>query len=293
MTSDQALLRLGDSTADAVAEVLRRICGDVVARGRVSIVEEGEHPLHPLPVPAIAVSVSYVNGVTGGNVFVMTTAAARTLAAAMSGAEPPADSAEEPLGELELSALAEAANQMFAATAAATGAVLGDDVEIAPPQLEILASEAEADKAFERTSHATSVSLTLRGESCRLVQLVPNAFVVRMTRALADLEAARGKDRVGAESTAAFPVEELEQVRLRLAVEAGRARLPLGRAVGLTTGAVLQLDRPADAPLDLLVNGRRYGTGRLYVRDQQWSLHIEEIFDPTSPSGPPQPGKEV
>lgn len=293
MTREEALLRLGDSTVDAVADVLRQICGDVVDRGPVSVVSEGAHPLHPLPVPAIAASVSYVDGVTGGNVFVMNAPGARKLAAAMSGAALPEEDSGAELSELELSAIAEAANQMFAATAAATGAVLGEEVQIAPPQTRIFATATAADNAYDETPHATSVSLTLHGEPCRLVQLVPNAFVVRMTRAFADLEAELASDGLAGEAGAgSFPVEELQQVQLRLAVEAGRARLPLGRAVGLTAGAVLQLDQAADAPLELLVNGRRFGTGRLLQRDAQLALRVEQIFDPT-PVRTYQPEKEV
>ena len=60
-----------------------------------------------LRVPAVAMSVSYVDGVTGGNVFVMPLQGARALAAAMMGEEPPEDDATE-LTELELSAVGEA-----------------------------------------------------------------------------------------------------------------------------------------------------------------------------------------
>ena len=43
------------------------------------------------PVPRVATSVAYVDGVTGGNVFVMTLDGARSLAAAMMGMDEPED----------------------------------------------------------------------------------------------------------------------------------------------------------------------------------------------------------
>ena len=46
-----------------------------VSAGEVSVVPVG-HPLDSLALPAVAASVSYVDGVTGGNVFVMTLAGA-------------------------------------------------------------------------------------------------------------------------------------------------------------------------------------------------------------------------
>ena len=45
----------------------------------------------------------------------------------------------------------------------------------------------QAIDAYARTPHATRAAVSVCGEPCRLVQLVPNAFVVRMTRALDEL----------------------------------------------------------------------------------------------------------
>src|SRR5215218_8974042 len=67
-------------------------CGhprDVRARpgagGRHRRARGGTSPLAGLPFPAVATNVSYVDGVTGGNVFVMTLEGARRVAAAMMG----------------------------------------------------------------------------------------------------------------------------------------------------------------------------------------------------------------
>ena len=80
--------------------------------------------------------------------------------------------------------MSEATNQMMAAAAAATSRVLGDEIEISTPDSRYFTLPGEAEKAFEATPHSTAVPFSLLGEPCRLVQLVPNAFVVRMTRAL-------------------------------------------------------------------------------------------------------------
>ena len=50
-------------------------------------------PFESIPAPAVATNVSYVDGVTGGNVFVVTRLGARRLAAAMMGMEPPGEDA--------------------------------------------------------------------------------------------------------------------------------------------------------------------------------------------------------
>ena len=85
-------MRLGESTAEAVAGVLEMFAaGQGRASASVAVVPGDANPLDGLPVPAVATSVSYVDGVTGGNVFVMTLDGARRLAAAMMGMEQPED----------------------------------------------------------------------------------------------------------------------------------------------------------------------------------------------------------
>jgi flagellar motor switch protein FliN/FliY len=67
-------------------------------------------------------------------------------------------------------------------------------------------------------------------------------------------------------------------VGLRVWAELGRARLPVGRAVGLAPGAVVELDRGVDEPLDLYVNGRRLAVGRLLLTDDgEWAVRIESV----------------
>jgi flagellar motor switch protein FliN len=68
----------------------------------------------------------------------------------------------------------------------------------------------------------------------------------------------------------------LHGVSLRVWAELGRARLPIGRAVGLAPGAVL--DRGVDDPVDLYVNGRRLALGRLLLtEDGEWAVRVESI----------------
>jgi flagellar motor switch protein FliN/FliY len=284
MTADDALLKLGQSTAEAVSGVLEMFAAGQVTVGGVDIVAADHHPLEGIPVPAVLTNVSYVDGVTGGNLFAMSVAGARKLAAAMMGAEPE-DSSEE-LSELELSAVAEAMNQMMASSAIATSEVLGTEVEIGVPETKTFDSADAAIDAYERTPHAVRAVLTVCGEPCRLVQLVPNAFVVRMTRALDEMgaEYADGSSSsagvAGAAGEREIGVPSLTGIPVRVWAELGRAQMPSAQIVGLPSGAVVELDRQADEPIDLYVNGMRFASGRLIVVDgSDWGVRIETIFD--------------
>jgi flagellar motor switch protein FliN/FliY len=281
MNVEDALLRLGESTSEAVAGVMQMFAGDAVQPGPVAVVPAGGDPLGALRTPAVAASVSYVDGVTGGNVFVMPLAGARALAAAMMGEAPPEDEATE-LTELELSAVGEAMNQMMAAGANATSAVLGTEVEIAPPDTRVMTSLDSALDGHEDAPHITSGVFTVFGQPCRLIQLVPNAFVVRMTRALDELGAEYVSEQVTDGDGQSLGLDDsLRAVPLRVWAELGRRRMPIGALVSTPAGAVLDLDRQADEPVDLYVNGMRFAIGRLAVSDGgEWAVRIERLVEP-------------
>jgi len=280
VTTEEALVELGTSTAEAVLRVLSSLAPEGAEKGAVSVVSAGSSPLQGVTFPVVAANVSYVDGVTGGNFFVITRLGARRLAATMMMMEPPAEDHDAELDELELSAVGEAMNQMMAAAAAATGSVLGQEVEISVPTTRYLERSAAAEDAIPKTPHATTVSFTVLGEACRLIQLVPNAFVVRMTRALADRVAEQSGGRLLDGAEPILSPSSIRDIRVRVGAELGRTTLPLAKAVGLGAGAVIELDRAADDPIDLYVNGRRFATGRLLLIDQtEWAVHIEQVLD--------------
>jgi flagellar motor switch protein FliN/FliY len=293
VTPREALMRLGASTAESIAQVLEMFAPGAVQRGEVTVLPDGGSPFANVARGSIASSVSYVDGVTGANIFVLTPAGARGLAAAM-GAPPPEveEGAETPeLSELEMSAIAEAANQTMAAAAAAISVVLGQEVEISTPDTRVLDEPSKAADIYGTAPHATSTTFVIAGESCRLIQLIPAAFVVRMVRAMdeltgevADAGAVAGSPAAAAASTvdasphSAALEEVLGGINLRVWAELGRARMPLGSALGLPVGAVLDLDRSADAPVDLYVNGMRFARAQLLVTEEgEWAVSLQTL----------------
>ncbi len=296
ITPREALTRLGASTAEAIAQVLESFTPGAVERGEVSVLAEGTTPFANVPRGAVASSVSYIDGVTGANIFVLTPTGARNLAGAM-GVPAEADGeGDTQLSEFELSAIAEAANQMMAAAAAAIGVVLGQQIGISPPDTRVLDDPAKADELYGTAPYATSTTFLIGGESCRLIQLVPSAFVVRMARAMDELSA---EQRATAHDAApagngelATPdghgnggsvglQDALGDTTLRVWAELGRARMPLGKALSMPLGAVVDLDRSADAPVDLFVNGLRFAQGHLVLTDDgEWAVCVDEVSGP-------------
>ncbi len=272
MNGDTALIHLGEATSQAVLGVLQMLAGEhAVQAGPVAVIPEGTLPLEDVELPAVATDVAYVDGVTGGNVMTIPIAAARRLANAMMGMPPEGD-ASEPLSELELSAVGEAMNQMMSAAAMATTGIVGDEVEIAPPRTVVLESQADARAFCDTTPFAISAPFTLMGIGCRLVQLVPNALVVRMTRSMEETTTQHEGE----------PLRDvLGDVPVRLWAELGRTTMAMARFVALPPGEILELDREAEEPIDLYVGGMRFAAGRLLVTDDgELAVRVEEILSP-------------
>jgi flagellar motor switch protein FliN/FliY len=72
-------------------------------------------------------------------------------------------------------------------------------------------------------------------------------------------------------------LHRLTDVTVELTVEVGRTRMTLGETLALGPGSVVTLDRLADQPVDLLVNGRRIARGEVVVIDEQFGLRITEV----------------
>jgi flagellar motor switch protein FliN len=283
VSATDALTRLGQSTAEACAGVLEMFAAGKVTIGEVTTSDDSKAAFTGVSVPSVAMSVSYVDGVTGGNVFLVTLDGARLLAASMMGMDQPEDPDATELSELELSAVSEAMNQMMASAAAATSVVLGTEVEISTPETKTFTSADEITGAYPATPHAVRTAMTICGEPARLVQLVPNAFVVRMSSALDDIGAEVAPSSAAASGSAPSTLPSapsLAGIPVRVWAELGRAKMPSAQVVGLPAGAVVELDKQAEEPIDLYVNGTHFATGRLVVVDgTDWAVRIEQVLD--------------
>jgi flagellar motor switch protein FliN/FliY len=81
----------------------------------------------------------------------------------------------------------------------------------------------------------------------------------------------------GADPLPSGGMRVLYDVEMTLTAEIGRARLPLREVLGLTPGSVLELDRAAGSPADILVNGRLVARGEVVVVDEDYAVRVSEI----------------
>jgi flagellar motor switch protein FliN/FliY len=70
----------------------------------------------------------------------------------------------------------------------------------------------------------------------------------------------------------------LMHVPLHLTAELGSCKLSVAEVLKLGTGSIVELDRNANHPVDLLVNNRPIARGEIVAVDDNFGLRIIEIL---------------
>jgi flagellar motor switch protein FliN/FliY len=72
-------------------------------------------------------------------------------------------------------------------------------------------------------------------------------------------------------------LELLHDVSLGVTAELGRTQMLVRDVLGLAPGAVIELDRAAGSPVDVLVNGTLIARGEVVVIDEEFGIRITEV----------------
>jgi flagellar motor switch protein FliN/FliY len=70
-------------------------------------------------------------------------------------------------------------------------------------------------------------------------------------------------------------------VAVTLALEVGRAKMSVRELLQLAPGAVVELDRLAGEPLDVLVNGVRIARGEVVVVNDKFGIRLTDVVSAT------------
>jgi flagellar motor switch protein FliN len=71
----------------------------------------------------------------------------------------------------------------------------------------------------------------------------------------------------------------LRNVEMSVTAELGRTRMTVAELLSLTPGSVVELNKAAGTPIDLLVNGTLIARGEVVVIDEEFGVRISEIVD--------------
>lgn len=92
-------------------------------------------------------------------------------------------------------------------------------------------------------------------------------------------KAAPATESMAGNDTNHMRMELLRGVEMTLSVEIGRSRMLVRDLLQLNPGSVVELDRGAGEPADLLVNGRLIARGEVVVVDEEFGLRITQLVN--------------
>lgn len=308
--------------------------------------------------PYVAVGVEYTAGLSGTNLLVIKQSDAAIIADLMLGGD--GLSPDESLGEIHLSAVQEAMNQMMGSAATSMSTVFNKKVDISPPTIELLDVQAdEGTDSIPNTNLLIRVSFNLKvGEliDSNIMQLFPLDLGKELVAALVGDPAAEAAPTVAEPERmrpqeqaapaqepprqepsyqqpvqpqydhsqqqtsqpayaepqqqlpprqqahqqldvqqaqfASFDAPSLSQseasnlnllldIPLRVTVELGRTQRSVKEILEMSSGSIIELDKLAGEPVDILVNNRRIAKGEVVVIDENFGVRITDILSQT------------
>jgi flagellar motor switch protein FliN/FliY len=72
-------------------------------------------------------------------------------------------------------------------------------------------------------------------------------------------------------------LEVILDVPVTLSLEVGRTQMSVGNLLRLTQGSVVELDRAAGEPLDVLVNGALVAHGEIVVVNDKFGIRLTDV----------------
>ena len=334
-----ALGEIGNISFGSSATALSALLGQKVdiTTPAVSVVEKTKLEEEFIQ-PYVAIKVEYTQGLTGMNLLVIKQSDAAIIADLMLGGDGIAPNPE--LGEIHLSAVQEAMNQMMGSAATSMSTVFNMKVDISPPTIDLL--DIQLDTGAENIPQSDpliKVAFSLKvGEliDSEIMQLLPFDFGKDIVSSLigndAEEEAAavaemppaveekpqaaprqsnvENKVSESARIPGIPPAQKKPQVQvqeaqfasfespsltkaesnnldmlldipLQVTVELGRTKRSIKEILEMSSGSIIELDKLAGEPVDILVNNRLIANGEVVVIDENFGVRITDILSQT------------
>ncbi|MEC1260877.1 flagellar motor switch phosphatase FliY [Bacillus swezeyi] len=285
------------------------------------------------PHPYVSIGVSYTEGFSGNNLLVIKQDDAAIIADLMMGGD--GTNADPSLGEIHLSAVQEAMNQMMGSAATSMSTVFSKKIDISPPEVDLLdVKEGEGTDHIPEEDPLVKVSFRLKvGKliDSHIMQLYPLTFAKDLIDELTNqdsgeqpvqTEEAPPVQEKAAASAAPTPtpspkkepapkrqgttkvsepvqvtpaefasfdsqaeaqphlnnLDMLMDIPLSVTVELGRTNRSVKEVLELSSGSIIELDKLAGEPVDILVNQRVVAKGEVVVIDENFGVRVTDIL---------------
>ena len=359
---DESLLT--DSEKDAIGEVANISMGSSattlysLVNQKVNIttpqveLATWETVIHNYERPCVFIQIKYTVGLDGTNILILKEHDVMVITDLMMGGD--GTNTEGEIGELQLSAISEAMNQMMGAAATSLSTMINQKVDISPPQATLLdmINDDPSDIAEFLTGTFVRISFKMQvGElvDSTLMQLYPIDFAktLKDTVITGDSgggDAAPAPEPAPAPEAAAAPppmpdagampqmdpnmmaggmgipqmgmgmpqmgmpmmmpqmmnmniqpaqfqnfaggttimaggenIGIIKDVPLEVTVELGRTAKPIADILDFAPGTIIELDKVAGEPVDVLVNGKFVAKGEVVVIEESFGVRVTEI----------------
>lgn len=342
--SQDALGEIGNISFGSSATALSSLLGQKVEITTPTISMINRNKLEEeFPHPYVAIQVEYTTGLMGTNLLVIKQADAAIIADLMLGGD--GETPSEDLGEIHLSAVQEAMNQMMGSAATSMSTIFNKKVDISPPTIDLMnISQNEGTDNIPSDELLVKVSFRLKIGNLidsNIMQLLPLEFSKTLVHQLMNPE----QEEVAVTATAvqeeqpsvqqkAMPMQSQKQVQteqvptqpayeqpivniqqrahqqpvnvqqaqftsfentslkqsearnldmlldipLQVTVELGRTKRSVKEILELASGSIIELDKLAGEPVDILVNSRLIAKGEVVVIDENFGVRITDIL---------------
>jgi len=280
---DRTLVQgLLDMVVGEISSAWVELGGPELRRGEIDL--EGDAGLLVAPgEPTLAVTLaSRVDGVSSGMSLLLPWLAFVPLAQSGQGKRAPAQNPRTDHDARELRRGLSAAQVLLRAEVGSVQMPIEQMLELQPGTLVSLGDRAQDGVRLFAEEVSLGRGRPGRSGSRRAVKVEvtgepPTHAETYARLGRAELERARAWVDGGRESSERPPV--LRNIFVRVWAELGRTHISLGDALELAPGAVVELDQPAETPVELFANGLCFADGRLVVTPEGgWGVQLEHLL---------------
>ncbi|HPA45930.1 MAG TPA: flagellar motor switch protein FliN [bacterium] len=303
ITADEedAVRNYAEIIASAGSNVLSTILGDDVSISVEDVVETDPRTIGgQIKEKVVSFTTNYSGLISGQTLVNLGFEESLKLAGQMTGG-----GEIQELADVEESALNEAVQQVISAANTDLAAQLGGEVGIDPPDVVVTPDNlADLLPPSDQREILVTYQIASAGLSGRLTQVLPRNLVQGMmdaaagagTRGAVSDHRAYASSRTAPEiltQPAAFQplvaegrgpsaditnLELILDIPLEVKVELGRTTRKIREVLELGPGSVVELDKLAGEPVDILVNEKLFAKGEVVVIDENFGVRITDIM---------------
>ena len=309
-----SLLDVLRAAIDAAASSLGTVISTKVGVGMMDVeVMHAEEIKASLGGQLVQVNMSMQEGLSGENVFVISASGALQLFNLATG------QGGQDVTDMVLNTTSQTMEQMYAAAASSLSARLNKTVKFSEARAQLAHANTELTLPTSTALAKLTYNLKIEGkEAIAITHVMPlklardivnfsmgigadmsfraemdlggamdgrssqDAMIAPGQKGAAPVEYPQLNPGMGHHGQTANNISMLMDVQMQLSVELGRASKKISEILSFGEGSIIELDKLAGEPVDVLVNNKKIARGEVVVIDENFGVRVTEIVSPSS-----------